>query len=216
MMNLVKRNWKFIIFLAIIGILIFSPLKDMVDLNDSIDFINKNKERPSAPFLYLLVYILGVVLAVPGIALTAIAGPLFGFWKGSLLVIIGSNAGCQITFFLSRSLGRDFIKKFIKSDTTADRIYHKIENNGFLVMLYLRLLPIFPFNGINYISGLTTIKHSHYTLATFVGMLPGTFVYVYVSTAATDARNNPVGLIVSIAVLIAFTVIISLLKRRIK
>jgi uncharacterized membrane protein YdjX (TVP38/TMEM64 family) len=170
--------------------------------------------NPYAPLLYLCVYVIGVVLAVPGTALTILAAPLFGFWKGLLLVVLASNLGCQITFFISRFLGKDVVQKWIKPDSFLEKASAKIEKNGFLFMLYVRLLPIFPFNVVNYLSGLTTIRYRDYTLATLLGMLPGTFMYVYLSHTAADVRNNPYGLLVSVSLLLIFTSAVVLLKKR--
>jgi uncharacterized membrane protein YdjX (TVP38/TMEM64 family) len=208
-----KKYYKIILFLGIIAILLFSPLKNMINTGYLSEQLSAIKGTPYAPLIYVIVYIIGVVAALPGIVLTALSGPLFGFWKGAILVIIGSNLGCQLTFFISRYMGRDFIGRFIKDESFADKISKKIEQNGLLVMLYLRLLPIFPFNGVNYLSGLTNIKHSHYTLATFVGMLPGTLVYVYLSATVAEVKTNPMGVVISVGLLIVFTIITAVLKK---
>lgn len=209
-----KKYYKLLILGFILGLIIFLSIKGYISVQKLLDLVNAIKGSPYAPFIYVFIYIAGVVLALPGIALTALSGPIFGFWKGALLVIISSNLGCQLTFFISRFMGRDFVKRFIKEDSMADRISRKIENNGFLVMLYLRILPIFPFNGVNYVSGLTNIRYRDYTLASFIGMLPGTLVYVYLSATAADIKDNPVGLIISIGTLILFTVVTTVIRKK--
>lgn len=213
MKDFIKKYYKLLIFLGIVAILVFSPLKSMINTDYLSAQLNNIKDSPYAPLIYVLIYIAGVVVALPGIVLTALSGPLFGFWKGAILVIIGSNLGCQLTFFISRYMGRDFVVRFIKDESFADKISKKIEQNGLIVMFYLRLLPLFPFNVVNYISGLTNIKYAHYTLATFVGMLPGTLVYVYLSATVAEVKSNPIGVVISVGLLILLTAITAILKK---
>lgn len=192
----------------------FIIVNRFIDIEDLVALLGRVQENPWAPFIYIALYIVGVVFALPGLALTVIAGPIFGFWKGTLLVVIASNIGCQMTFWISRWLGQEFVERFIRSESFLEKVSDKIERNGFMVMLYLRLIPLFPFNAINYLSGLTSIKHRDYTIATFVGMLPATMVYVYLSASAAEIKDNPLGLIVSVVVLIVFTVATTMIKRR--
>ena len=149
-----------------------------------------------------------------GFALTILAGPIFGLWLGTLLVIIASNIGTQITFWISRLAGRDFVAKIIKNDSFVDKVSKKFEKNDFLVMLYMRLIPVFPFNVINYLSGLTPVRYKSYTLATFLGMIPGSFVYVYLSTSVANVRENPLGIIVPIVLLVLLTVGTIIIKKK--
>lgn len=213
-MDFIKKYYKIFILLAIIAAVIFSPLKNYINIKKITDLIQSIKNMPYAPYVYILIYVLGVIFAVPGFALTIMAGPLFGFWLGSLLVVIASNLGCQITFLLARFMGKDFISRFIKEDSMADKLSNRLEKNGFIVMLYIRLIPLFPFNIINYVSGLTSIKHSSYALATIIGMLPGSLVYVYISVSVVDVKDNPIGLVISIVLLVLLTVGTTIWKRK--
>ncbi len=205
---------KLTVFLLLILIVAVSPIRKYFTIETLTDLINDIKANPYAGLIFLAAYIVGVVLAVPGTALTILAAPIFGFWPGLLLVVLASNFGCQITFFVSRFMGKDIIQRWIKPGSFLEKASGKIERNGFLFMLYVRILPLFPFNVINYLSGLTTIRYRDYTMATFLGMLPGTFMYVYLSYTATDVRNNPYGIIVSVSILVVFTAAVVLLKKR--
>lgn len=212
--SVLKKALKPILALALLGAILLSPARETLNLENLQRLLNTFRGSPYAPLLYVLVYMAGVVLALPGIALTAFAGPLFGFWRGVLWVALGANLGCQLTFFISRFFGRGPVQRFIREDSLVDRISKRIEENGFLVMLYLRLLPIFPFNGVNYVSGLTNITYREYTLATFIGMLPGILVYVHLSAAAAEAGRNPAGLVVSVLLLAVFTAASVYFKKR--
>jgi len=214
MKEMLQKYYKLLIVVAVIALVFLSPLRTYLNFARISAWIEDIRDQPGAGFIYGLVYLAGVILVLPGSAMTALAGVMFGFVKGSLIVIIASNIGCQITFLIARYLGRDFIQRFIKEDSFVDRTSTKMEKNGFMVMMYLRLLPIFPFNVINYASGLTPIKYRDYAIASFLGMLPGTLVYVYLAASAADIRNNPIGLMISIAILILFTIGVKYLSKR--
>jgi uncharacterized membrane protein YdjX (TVP38/TMEM64 family) len=210
----VKKHIKWLVFIIVLMVVASSPIRRYVDMDQLTTLLNHSKNNPLAPFIYILVYVLGVIFGLPGTVLTVIAAPIFGFWQGLLLVIVGANIGCQIPFWISRSLGRNFIQRFIESDSFMGKASKKIEENGFLFMLYIRLLPIFPFNGVNYLSGLTQIRYRDYTVATLIGMIPGTVVYVYISHTAVDIRKNPLGILISLGVLILFTLIVGFIKKK--
>ena len=213
-----KMNYKMFIFIGIIaimaGVFFFTPLGAFLTDDGVNDFLNSIKENTFAPIIFIAIYVLSVVFAVPGVVLTLLAGPLFGLWAGLIYVVLGSNIGCQLTFLISRTFGRDYVKKIVKTDGYIQKISGKVENNGFLIMLYIRLIPFFPFNVINYMMGLTPIKHKDYTLATFLGMLPGSFIYVYLTTKAIDIKDNPLGVIIPVVLLVLLTLVTMLLKKK--
>jgi len=213
-MNFIKKYYKLFLLIIIILVLFLSPLRKIINIAKFTDIVNSIKDTPYAPYIYILIYVIGVIFAVPGFALTIIAGPLFGFWQGALLVIIASNLGCHITFFISRFMGQGFVSKMIKEDSIADKLSRKIEENGFLVMLYIRLLPIFPFNIVNYVCGLTSIKYRSYAIATIIGMLPGTLVYVYLSVSAVEVKDNPWALIIAIGLVVLLTIGTAIWKKK--
>lgn len=209
-----KLNPKFIVLVLALATVFFSPLKESISLEKLVSTVESAKDMPSAPWIFILTYVIGVVLALPGIAFMFLGGSLFGFWKGITLVIIASNIGCQFTFLISRFLGRDFVSKFFKLNGFLGKISDKIENNGFMVMLYLRLIPLFPFNLVNYASGLTNVKYSDYALGTLLGKLPAMIIYVYISSSFTDFENSKHKLPVYIGVFIVFTVATLLLEKK--
>lgn len=202
------------VIVAVILVVFLTPLRQYLSIESLKGFIESARESVWAPLIYIAIYIIAVIFAVPGFALTIVAGPIFGLWWGTLYVVIASNIGTQITFFISRFAGRDFIARIIKHESFLDKISKKFEKNDFLVMLYIRLIPLFPFNVINYLCGLTPVRYKSYTIATFVGMLPGTFVYVYLSTSAVNIRENPLGIIVPIVLVVLLTVGTIIIKKK--
>jgi uncharacterized membrane protein YdjX (TVP38/TMEM64 family) len=200
----------------VVGVIVFSPIREMITAQQLSLLIQQLQDEPLAPLYYVILYIVCVIFALPGVMLTIFAGPIFGLWKGILLVLLGANIGCQITFFLSRLLGREVVTRFVKGEGVVEKLSKRIEKNGFLVILSLRLLPIFPFNIINYVSGLTSLRYRDYTVGTLLGMIPGTSVYVYLSYSATQIKDNPWELGVALGLLLIFIVVLTFCKKKFK
>lgn len=213
-METLKKYKKLLIALVVLGVLVYVTTSGIIDINEIVTYIRGIGENPYAPLIFIFFYTIAVVFALPGLPLTLLAGTVFGVFYGTLYVTIAANLGCQITFFVSRYLGQDFAQKFIKSDSFIDKIANQVEKNGLLIMLYLRLIPLFPFNLINYAMGITKVGYRQYTIGNLIGMLPGTFLYVYLSAAALDIKDNPLGIIVPIVLLVLFTVIVGYVKKK--
>lgn len=140
------------------------------------DFIQA-QDPLAARLIYVLFYIIGTVVLLPGTVLSFAGAVLFGPWEGTLYTWIGATIGAVLAFFLAKALGRDFVDRLLKGKFQA--FDQRIRANGFMGLLVLRLIPLFPFNGINFGSGLTSIRFRDYLLATAIGIIPGTFVYQY-------------------------------------
>jgi uncharacterized membrane protein YdjX (TVP38/TMEM64 family) len=197
---------KFILFVVLIGILILASIMGWIDLNQITSWLTAIKNEPSAPFLFGLIYFAGVVLALPGAVLTLFAGATFGFWIGLVVTVVAANLGCMATFWLSRVLGQGMVDRIAKPGKFVDKINTMLDRNGFLVMLYLRLIPAIPFNAINYAMGMTKIKFGAYVLGNLVGMIPGTAVYIYLAASVVDIRSRPEGIIIPLALLVLLSV----------
>lgn len=214
MKNHIKSYIFFVLLFLLVILYTFTPLKDYLQIDKIISFIKEIGNNPYAPIIYILVYMTAVAFALPGIPLALLSGPIFGIWWGTLLVILGANLGAQITFFISRYFGKELVEKFIKPDGFINKIAGKVEDNGFIVMLYIRILPIFPYNMVNYLMGLTPIKHRDYTIGSILGMIPGTFIFVYLSTTATNIKDNPLGIVIPIILFILLSIGSGILKKR--
>jgi len=108
---------------------------------------------------------------------SALGGLLFGTIKGSLITLIGYTLGSVILFYLSRILGKDWVRKFLKNK--ASLLEKVVTQNSFLSILILRVVPILPFDAVSCIGGVSDVKTTDYVMATFIGSLPGVFLYVY-------------------------------------
>ncbi len=133
------------------------------------------------PVVFIGLYAILTTVGVPMVVMTFVAGFSFGAMQGTIYVLIGANIGANLAFDLARFLGRDFISRYIRGP--MDRIDRQLRNQGFLRILQLRLIPIIPFNLLNYAAGLSGIRKMHYVLGTMFGIIPASFIYVY--TAAS-------------------------------
>jgi uncharacterized membrane protein YdjX (TVP38/TMEM64 family) len=141
-----------------------------------------------APLAFLGLYIVFSVLALPGTPLTLTAGALWGWLAGGLWVIAGAVAGACVAYWVSR-IGAPGIESLIRR--RASGVYEKLQNEGFTTLFLMRLVPIFPYNVLNYASGLAGIRFKDYFFATLLGMIPGIFIYTYLADALRDGLLSP-------------------------
>jgi uncharacterized membrane protein YdjX (TVP38/TMEM64 family) len=134
--------------------------------------------------LFGLVYIPASVLFVPASVLTLGAGFVFGVAKGTVIVSLGSTAGAAAAFFVARTVGHDWAAGRMARFPALDAIGRGVEREAFKVVLLTRLSPLFPFNLLNYAFGLSSVPFKTYLLASWIGMLPGTLMYIYLGAAA--------------------------------
>lgn len=130
------------------------------------------------PFVYVGIYILAVVLAVPGSAVTALAGALFGSVLGVVVVSAGSTLGAALCFLIARFLAREAITRRFAGNRHFERLEVLTGRHGALMVAITRLVPLFPFNVLNYGFGLTGIPFVTYLMWSWLCMLPGTVLYV--------------------------------------
>src|SRR5438477_2120557 len=138
-------------------------------------------------FIFIGVYVVATVLLVPGAILTIGAGFAFGLWKGFLAVSTAATLGASLAFLVARFVARDKIEAMAGRNTKFQRIDNAIGKQGAKLVFLLRLSPVIPFNLSNYFYGLTAVKFWPYVLASWIGMMPGTFLYVYIGTAGKAA-----------------------------
>ena len=139
------------------------------------------------PAVVVLIYIVCTVLLVPGSAITIGSGTLFGLSTGVIVVLLGANLGALCSFFLARSLLREKVAGWAAANPKFRSLDQAIGKQGFKMVLLTRLSPVFPFVLLNYLLGLTAVRTPAYVMANLLGMLPATFLYVYIGAAARDA-----------------------------
>jgi uncharacterized membrane protein YdjX (TVP38/TMEM64 family) len=141
--------------------------------------------------LFVLVYIVGCVLLVPGAALTLGAGAVFGLAKGFVLVSAASTLGALAAFLVGRHGLRGWVEGKLSGDARFRELDEAVARSGWKMVLLVRLSPVIPFNLLNYALGLTRIPAVPYALASWAGMLPGTFLYVWLGATAGELAAGP-------------------------
>jgi uncharacterized membrane protein YdjX (TVP38/TMEM64 family) len=157
-----------------------------------------------APLAYAAIYIAAVALALPAAtALSLLGGLLFGLWLGSGLVLISASIGALIVFAITRStLGAPLRRK---AGRRYEQIAANMRENGVSYLLFLRLVPLFPFFAVNIVAGLFDMKPWTFFIFTFIGIAPGTFVYVNLGRRLGDVSE--IGDLLSTKVVLALTML---------
>lgn len=145
---------------------------------------------PWGPILFIALYVVATVLFIPGSALTLGAGAIFGVAWGSVYVSIGSTLGATAAFLVGRHLAREVVARKIEGNPRFAAIDQAVANEGWKIVFLTRLSPVFPFNLLNYAFGLTRVTLSHYMLASWIGMMPGALMYVYLGSLARIATSE--------------------------
>ncbi len=135
---------------------------------------------------FILIYILATVLFLPGSVLTLGAGALFGVVWGSVCVSIASTLGATAAFLVGRYLARGWVEKQIVGNEKFKAIDAAVAREGWKIVGLTRLSPIFPFNLLNYAFGVTQVSLRDYFFASWIGMMPGTVMYVYLGSLGKD------------------------------
>jgi len=139
--------------------------------------------------LYVGTYVAATVVLAPASVLTLGAGFVYGPVYGTLLVTLAANLGAAAAFLLGRTALRERVSQRVAGNPKFAAIDAAVAERGFRVVLLLRLSPLFPFNVLNYALGLTRVRLRDYVLASLIGMLPGTLLYVYLGSLVTSAAQ---------------------------
>lgn len=145
---------------------------------------------------FIGIYVVASVLFVSGAALTLGAGALFGVVKGSILVSAASTLAATCSFLIGRYIARGWVSKQIESQPKFKAVDKAVAQEGWKIVGLVRLSPLFPFVFLNYAFGVTKVSLKEYVVASWIGMMPGTVLYVYlgaVGKAATDAASADSG-----------------------
>ena len=138
---------------------------------------------------FILVYIIATIFLISGLILTLGAGVIFNVIKGSILVSIASTLGAIIAFLIGRYVARGWVKKQIEKQPNFQLIDEAVAKEGWKIVGLTRLSPLFPFVFLNYAFGVTKVSLRDYTLASWIGMIPGTIMYVYIGSLIGDVAS---------------------------
>lgn len=166
--------------------------------------------------VFAALYAIATVFAVPGSALTLIAGGAFGVAAGTVAVWLGATAGLALAFLAARMLARERVSRWLASKPSFAAVDRAVAAEGWKIVLLTRLTPVFPFTVLNYAYGVTGIGFLGYLLSSAIGILPGTLLYIYLgsSVARTVAgESDPLELVARGLGLAAFVVVTILITR---
>jgi uncharacterized membrane protein YdjX (TVP38/TMEM64 family) len=139
--------------------------------------------------LYVVAYVAATVVLAPASVLTLGAGFAYGPVYGTLLVTLAANLGAVASFLLGRTALRERVSQRVAGNPKFAAIDAAVAERGFRLVLLLRLSPLIPFNLLNYALGLTRVRLRDYVLASLLGMVPGTLLYVYLGSLVTSAAQ---------------------------
>lgn len=185
-----KDIWKLVLFAAVVLSLIvlarvFGLGGRLQELRDWIESMG-----PAGMAVFVGLYIIAVVAAVPGLPISIAGAAIFGALKGVILVSIGSTLGASLAFLIARYLARDAVSRWLSGSEKFQRLDGLTQKHGAVIVAITRLVPLFPFNLLNYGFGLTRVPFLTYVFWSWLCMLPGTIVYLVGTDAVLSAATT--------------------------
>jgi len=199
----------FLLTILIAGIALVVNYRDQLDASVIQNWIEEAGN--AAPLLFMVLYIIGTVFFFPGAILTLLGGALFGPVLGTLYNLTAATIGAMLSFLVARYLASDWVEK--KTGGRLKQLMNGVENEGWRFVAFTRLVPLFPFNLLNYGLGLTKIKFSHYSIASYIFMLPGAIAYTYLGYIGKEAATGGDGLIQKAMLALALLGLVAFLPR---
>ena len=169
---------------------------------------------PWSPILFVLVYSLATVLFVPGSILTVAGGALFGPLWGTLWNLSGATLGATLAFAIARYVGADWVTR--RAGERLARLIRGVEEEGWRFVAFVRLVPLFPFNLVNFAFGVTRVGVGEYAITSFVCMAPGALAYTYLGYAGLEAASGRAGAIHKALVALALLAALAFLPRLVR
>jgi len=209
--------WRPIALLAVIVALII--LSQVFDVEEKLGQLRGwiNSLGPLGTIAFILIYAAATVAALPGSVFSVIAAALFGPFLGVGVVIVGATLGASLAFLVSRYFARKAIEGWLADNEKFRKLDDLTERHGDIIVAITRLVPIFPFNLLNYGFGLTKVHFRTYVMWSAVCMLPGTVLYVVGSAAILEALAQgrvPWILVVIVAMILAIIILLTRLARK--
>ena len=189
-----RSKWKWVVWLLVIAVLVgaakyfglFPFLQAQMKM--ALDWIRGLGVW--GPIFFIGLYILACVFFLPGWVLTVGAGAVFGVVLGSVYVSVGATLGATAAFLVGRYLARDWVARKIQGNATFSAIDKAVAEEGWKVVGLTRLSPVFPFALLNYGFGVTRVSLRDYVLASWIGMMPGTVMYVYIGSLGNSGARQ--------------------------
>lgn len=166
---------------------------------------------PWAPAVFMLIFLIAPALFIPGAPITIAGGALFGPVWGTFYSIVAATGGAALAFQISRHLAGDWVER--NSGGIVKRLKDGVEEEGWRFVAFTRLVPLFPFNVLNYGFGLTRVKFFHYVVASFFFMMPGAAAYSFIGYAGREAVLGGEWPVLKISAALGLIIFLSMIPR---
>jgi len=164
-----------------------------------------------APLVFIACYAIATVFFLPGLLFTLAGGALFGPVYGTIYNLLGATLGATLAFLTARYIASDWVTQH--TGNRLRQLVEGVEKEGWRFVAFVRLVPLFPFNLLNYALGLTKLRLSHYILTSFVFMAPAGAAYTYLGYAGREAASAEEGFIQKILLALAVIATIAFASR---
>ncbi len=194
-----------------IAVIAFFVLRSRgVDLRQIGEWLASVGDRWWAPVVFIALYAIFNTTLLPATVLTLTAGVVWGWLVGGLWVLAASTIGSAIPYWIAYS-GSGWVEKVMSRK--APRMLGALKKEGFMTLLLLRLIPIIPYNILNYVAGMACIKPREYVTATFIGTIPGIFIFTYLASSIASGLVSPRQAFVRILIAGALLAALALVSR---
>lgn len=183
-----KRSLAAIALVALIPLCLFTPLRAVFDPKLFKSFITQYEGYVEV--IFIAIYTVVTIIGIPGTVLTIVGGCLFGLWYGTFISIISATLGALFAFWAARYLLQNYAQQKFRANKKLAQYQTAVLDQPFYFVLTTRLVPISPYNLVNYLFGLTSINWVDYLLATFVGVIPGCFAYSWIGFSGEEAMSG--------------------------
>jgi len=208
-----KRLQRVVLALVLLaGIALVVIYRDRIDPRTVQDWVTG--AGFAGPLVFMVLYAIATVLFFPGSVLTLAGGALFGPYWGTFYNLTGATVGAALAFLVARYMASAWVQSRVGVGTgRVARLVKGVETEGWRFVAFTRLVPLFPFNLLNYALGLTRIPFVHYLVATYVFMLPGAVAYTWLGYTGREAVAGGEGLIRKVLIAVALLAIAAFIPR---
>jgi len=213
-----RRIAKAAVLLVIVGVMAaiyLSPLREHLTREEIRDVVSQLRGFWYGPIIFIALFAIGCVFAVPASIFVISAGLIWGWIWGGTYSIIGGLLGAMASFFAGRFIGEGVIARFGR---VGRAVAKQVDHAGFRSLLVLRFIPGIPFAALNYGAGVCGVRLQDFVLATLLGMAPSVYVFAWCADAlfnGTMTEGDAVWRLVAVAiVMVSITLIPVLLKRK--
>jgi uncharacterized membrane protein YdjX (TVP38/TMEM64 family) len=210
-----KETIKVIAFVLLAGVLLIAGhalhLEDKVSIESVRDGLAKTGAWQFV--LFATIYCAAALIPFPTAVLSSAAGALWGAYLGTGMTVISATLAACIPFFIARVMARRAVSKLIEKSPGASRCDRFAGRNGFMTVLIMRLIPVVPWDMVNYLSGLCSIRFRDYLLASLLGTIPASFTYNLIG-ASVGGTVDKTAVAVVAAITVLFAIVILIIKKR--